>query len=366
MTRASETPGAVDGHGAERANHAIRTLDGFTTDIGDRNRHRCYEDLIDDRQRHDPLPAAVVYPVDEVALRAAVEAAAHGILAPTLVGPAQVMRETARAAGLDISALAVVDAPSDTTAAIAGAALARDGGARVLMKGSLHTSTLLHAVLTTDAIVPSHTWMSHVFVFDVPAYPKPLLLSDAVVAIAPRLEQKAVICRNAITVAHALGIAAPKVAILSAIEDIEPAITSTLDAAALCKMADRGQITGAVLDGPLAMDNAISASAAASKGITSPVAGDADILIVPNLEAGNILYKSLTYLAGADAAGVIVGASVPIVLASRADSVRTWIASAALASVLATAVPDGTNGTRLARRTDGSMAGSPLLKKQAT
>jgi phosphotransacetylase len=201
-------------------------------------------------------------------------------------------------------------------------------------------------------------------VFDVPAYPKQLLLSDAVVAIAPNLEQKAIICRNAISVAHALGIALPKVAILSAIEDIEPAITSTLDAAALCKMADRGQITGAVLDGPLAMDNAISASAAASKGISSPVAGDADVLIVPNLEAGNVLYKSLTYLAGADAAGVIVGASVPIILASRADSVRTRIASAALASVLATpAGPDGTYGPGLARRLDGSIAGRPWIKE---
>jgi phosphate butyryltransferase len=266
-----------------------------------------------------------------------VEAASAGILSPILIGPVRVICESARAAGLDISGLPIVDVASDAAAAAAGADLVRDGRAQVVMKGSLHTSTLLHAVLAGDSTLPAHSWMSHVFVFDVPAYPKPLLVSDAVVAIAPTLEQKATICRNAILVAHVLGIPKPKVAILSAVEDIDPAIASTLDAAALCKMADRGQIMGAVLDGPLAMDNAISAAAATTKGITSPVAGDADILIAPNLEAGNILYKSLTYLAGADAAGVIVGAAVPIILASRADSVRTQIASAALASVLATA-----------------------------
>jgi phosphate butyryltransferase len=275
--------------------------------------------------------------MDRTALTATVEAGSAGILAPILVGPAQAMRDTAWAARLDISDWPIVDAPSDAAAAAVGADLARQGRAQVVMKGSLHTNTLLHAVLRADTTAPAGSWMSHVFVFDIPAYPKPLLLSDAVVAIAPTLEQKAAICRQAISVAHVLGISTPKVAILSAIEDIDPAITSTLDAAALCKMADRGQITGAVLDGPLALDNAISAAAAATKGIVSPVAGDADILIVPNLEAGNMLYKSLTYLAGADAAGVIVGAAVPIVLVSRADSVRTRIASAALASVLATA-----------------------------
>jgi phosphotransacetylase len=300
-------------------------------------RHRCYEGLIAACKQNDPLPTAVVYPMDLTALTATVEAGSAGILAPILVGPAQALRDTARAAGLDISGWPIVDAPTDAAAAAAGADLARQGRAQVVMKGSLHTNTLMHAVLRADTAAPAHRWMSHVFVFDIPAYPKPLLLSDAVVAIAPTLEQKAAICRQAISVAHVLGITTPKVAILSAVEEIDPAITSTLDAAALCKMADRGQIAGAVLDGPLALDNAISVAAAATKGIVSPVAGDADILIAPNLEAGNILYKSLTYLAGADAAGVIVGAAVPIVLVSRADSVRTRIASAALASVLATA-----------------------------
>jgi phosphate butyryltransferase len=275
--------------------------------------------------------------MDRTALAATVQAASAGILAPILVGPAEAIQATARTAGLDISAWPIVDAVSDVAASAAAASLVADGSAQVVMKGSLHTSTLLHAVLDRDSAIAGHSWLSHVFVFDIPAYPKPLLLSDAVVAIAPTLQQKAIICRNAITVAHVIGIPEPRVAILSAVEDIDPAIASTLDAAVLCKMADRGQITGAVLDGPLALDNAVSAAAAATKGIASPVAGDADVLIVPNLEAGNILYKSLTYLAGADAAGVIVGAAVPIVLVSRADSVRTRIASAALASVVASA-----------------------------
>ena len=364
MKTRDPVPQSVDGHAPERMHEAVRSVDAVgAAAVADR-RHRYYEDLIERSRSNDPLPTAVVYPVDQLALRATMEAASAGILAPILIGPGELIRDTARTAGLDIAGLPVVDVPSDTAAAATGVGLAEEGQAQVLMKGSLHTSTLLHAVLASDRVRPAHGWLSHVFVFDVPAYPKQLLLSDAVVAIAPNLEQKAIICRSAISVAHALGIALPKVAILSAIEDIEPAIISTLDAAALCKMADRGQITGAVLDGPLALDNAISASAAVSKGISSPVAGDADVLIAPNLEAGNVLYKSLTYLAGADAAGVIVGASVPIILASRADSVRTRISSAALASVLATSAGrDGTNGPGLARRLDGSIAGRPWIKE---
>lgn len=298
---------------------------------------RCHEFLLEHCQRCDPLPTAVVYPVDGPSLTAAVEAAEARLIVPILVGPAATIRRAADAEGLDISPWQVVDAPNAVAAAATGAQLAHDGQVQVMMKGSLHTDTLLQAVFSPGADLRSSTWASHVFLFDVPAYPKPLLLSDAVVAIAPTLEQKAMICRNAIGVAHALGIPIPKVAILSATEDVEPTIPSTLDAAALCKMADRGQITGAVVDGPLAMDNAISLTSAATKGIVSSVAGDADILIVPNLEAGNILYKSLTYFAEADAAGVVVGARVPIILVSRADSVQTRIASAALASVLAAA-----------------------------
>jgi phosphate acetyltransferase len=297
--------------------------------------HRRYEQLIASCRSRDPLRAAVVHPVEATALTAVVEATEAGLISPTLVGPAGLMRRAADAAGVDISAWPVVDVPTDVAAAAAGVRLARDGQAQALMKGSLHSATLLHAVLSGDAGLRGSGWISHVFVFDVATYPKPLLVSDAVIAIAPTLEQKAGICRNAIAVAHALGIARPKVALLSATEDVDPAIPSTLDAAALCKMADRGQISGAILDGPLAMDNAISTASATTKGIISPVAGQADILIVPNLEAGNILYKNLTYLAGADAAGVVVGATVPIILASRADSVRTRIASAALASLLA-------------------------------
>jgi phosphate acetyltransferase len=205
------------------------------------------------------------------------------------------------------------------------------------MKGSLHTNTLLHAVLAHDSGLRQTDWISHVFVFDVPAYPKPLLLSDAVVAIAPTLEQKAVICRNAITVAHALGIALPKVAILSAVEEVDPAIPSTIDAAALCKMADRGQITGALLDGPLAFDNAIDVEAARIKGIRSEVAGRAQILVVPDLEAGNMLAKNLAYFAKADGAGIVLGDRVPVVLTSRADTPRARMASCAVAALHADA-----------------------------
>ena len=297
--------------------------------------HRGYQELLDRCAGTPPLTTAVVWPLDHSALTAAVEAAGAGLITPILVGAAAGIQRAADAADIDISKWPIVDAATDDAAASAGARLVREGTAGVLMKGSLHTNTMLRAVLSHEGGLRESPWISHVFVFDVPTYPKPLLLSDAVVAIAPTLEQKAVICRHAIKVAHALGIARPKVAILSAIEDVDPAIPSTIDAAALCKMADRGQITGAVLDGPLAMDNAISMASAATKGIVSAVAGDADILIVPNLEAGNILYKNLTYLAEAEVAGVIVGASVPIILASRADSVRTRIASAALASILA-------------------------------
>lgn len=295
-----------------------------------------YEELLARCQNRDPLDTAVIWPIDHVALAATVEAAQAGLIVPTLIGPGDRIRDAAAAAGLDVSRWVIAEAGSEAAAAAAGVRLVRAGEAHLLMKGSLHTAELMHAVLNHEHGLPHATWLSHVFVFDVPAYPKPLLLTDAAVTIAPTLEQKAVICRNAIGVAHALGIARPKVAILSAIEDVDPAIPSTLDAAALCKMADRGQIAGAVVDGPLAMDNAVSMDSTTTKRIVSPVAGDADILLVPNLEAGNILYKNLVYLADAEAAGVIVGACVPIVLTSRSDSVRTRLASTALASVLAT------------------------------
>lgn len=297
--------------------------------------HGFHQALLEKCRSRNPLPAAVIYPIDGPALAAAVEAAEERLIVPILIGPAATIERAASAAGLDVSPWEIVDAPNEGVAAALGAQLAHQGRVQMLMKGSLHTDILLHAVLSHASGLRSSAWVSHVFLFDVPAYPKPLLLSDAVIAITPTLEQKAMICRNAIEVAHTIGIDLPKLAILSATEDVEPTIPSTIDAAALCKMADRGQITGAMVDGPLAMDNAINPVAAAAKEIISPVGGDADILIVPNLEAGNILYKSLTYFADAQAAGVVIGASVPIILASRADSVQTRIASAALASVLA-------------------------------
>jgi phosphate acetyltransferase len=306
--------------------------------------HRRTEQLVAWCRERDPLPAAVVYPLDAAALSASVEAARARVITPTLVGPTRAIRSAAAEAGIDISGLPLVEVADEADAATAAVAMARAGEARVLMKGSLHTNVLLHAVLARESGLRRAEWVSHVFVFDVPAYPKPLLVTDAVVAVAPTLSQKAVICRNAIAVAHALGVARPKVAVLSATEDVDPAIPSSVDAAALGKMAERGQISGAVIDGPLAMDNAISAASARTKGIVSPVAGSADILVVPTVEAGNILYKNLTYLAGADAAGVVVGAAVPIILASRSDNVRTRIASAALANMVAARTERGLDG----------------------
>lgn len=297
--------------------------------------HRRSEQLVAWCRDRDPLPAAVVYPLDAAALSAAVEAARAHVIAPRLIGPSRAIRSAAAEAAIDLAGVPIVEATDEADAASAGVAMARAGEAQAIMKGSLHTNVLLRAVLAREAGLRRAEWVSHVFVFDVPTYPKPLLVTDAVVAVAPTLAQKAVICNNAVAVAHSLGIPRPKVAVLSATEDVDPTIPSSVDAAALGKMAERGQIAGAVVDGPLAMDNAISAGSARAKGIDSPVAGLSDILVVPNLEAGNILYKNLTYLVGADAAGVAVGAAVPIILASRADSVRTRIASAALAAMVA-------------------------------
>ena len=296
-------------------------------------------------QRCKSLPAittAVCWPLTDVALRGAVEAAAEGLIEPTLIGDEAEMRVLAAKSGIDITPFPILNADSESKAAELSVAMCRSGNAQAMMKGSLHTDELMKVAMARDTGLRTSRRISHVFVMDTPAYARTLLITDAAINIKPEFEDKIHIVQNAIDLAHALGIPEPKVALLSAIETVNPKIPSTMEAAALCKMADRGQITGAVLDGPLAMDNAISAGAAAAKGIVSSVAGAADILIAPNLEAGNILYKSLTYLADADVAGVIVGAAVPIILASRADSVRTRIASAALASVLATsaAAPD--------------------------
>lgn len=279
------------------------------------------------------LVTAVVHPCDEASLRAAAEAAQAGLITPILVGPAQKVRAVAATFGIDIAAFRIEDAPHSHAAAARAVALIRAGEAALLMKGALHTDELLHEVMQKETGLRTDKRLSHVYVMDVPAYPRLLLVTDAAVNIAPDLATKRDIVQNAIGLAHALGIMTPRVAILSAVETVNPAMQATLDAAALCKMAERGQITGGVLDGPLAFDNAVSPAAAKTKGIVSAVAGLADILVVPDIEAGNILAKQLVYLANADAAGVVLGARVPIILTSRADDARTRLASCAVAAI---------------------------------
>ena len=294
-----------------------------------------YERLIAHGTGVPAAPCAVVHPCDAPSLGGAIAAAQAGLILPLLVGPAARIRRAATEAGIDLGDARIIDTPHSHASAAEAVARVRAGEATALMKGSLHTDELLEAVVDHAAGIRTERRISHVFVMDVPTYPKPLLITDAVVNIAPTLMEKVDIVVNAIGLAHALGIALPKVAILSAVETVSAKIPSTIDAAALCKMAERGQITGGLLDGPLAFDNAISREAAATKGIVSPVAGDADILLVPDLEAGNMLAKELTFLAGAEAAGLVLGARVPIILTSRADSVRTRLASAAVAAIYA-------------------------------
>lgn len=299
------------------------------------SRHERFRDLLNVAAGHGPLTTAVAHPCDASALGAAVEAAQARLITPILVGPNAKILRAAELAKVDISGFRVVDVPHSKAAAAAAVALVRDGEAALLMKGSLHTDELLHAVLSSDRGLRTGRWLSHVYLMDVPGYPRPLLVTDAAVNIAPDLEQKRDIVQNAIDLAHVMGIELPRVALLSAVETVNPKLRSTLDAAALCKMADRGQISGGLVDGPLAFDNAVSPAAAAEKGIVSKVAGQADILVVPDLEAGNILAKQLTFLAGADAAGVVLGARVPIILTSRADAERTRTASCAVAVMIA-------------------------------
>lgn len=278
-----------------------------------------------------PLPIAVAHPCDVPSLESALRAAEAGLIAPILVGPQARIRAIALQAGLDLGAWTIIDTPHSHASAERAVALVREGAAAALMKGSLHTDELMAAVVAKEGGLRTARRVSHVFVMDVPTYPKLLLITDAAVNILPSLEDKADIVSNAIELAQALGIATPKVAILSAVETVTAKLPSTIEAAALCKMADRGQISGGLLDGPLAFDNAISPEAARTKGITSAVAGDADILLVPDLEAGNMLAKTLTFLGGADAGGVVLGARVPIVLTSRADSLAARMASCAIA-----------------------------------
>jgi phosphate acetyltransferase len=294
-----------------------------------------YERLIAKAKMFEAVPTAVAHPCDESSLSSAIDAAELGLIRPILVGPKTRIEATAKQFKFDISSFELIDAPYSVAAAAAAVELVRAGRAEALMKGSLHTDELMSAVVKRDTGLRTARRISHCFVMDVPTHPEPLLISDAAVNIAPSLEVKVDIVQNAIDFAHALGAQEVRVAILSAMETVNPNVPSTIDAAALCKMADRGQITGAILDGPLALDNAISLEAAGIKKIVSPVAGRANVLIVPDLEAGNMLAKSLSFLAQADSAGIVLGAKVPIILTSRADTVRARLASCAVAVLVA-------------------------------
>jgi len=302
-----------------------------------RDRHARYRHLLASAKGGAPVPTAVAHPCDAAAILAATEAAAEGLIIPILIGPEAKIRAAAQAARADVTGMRLISAPHSHAAAAQGVALVRSGEAQLLMKGALHTDELMAAVVAADIGLRTARRISHVYLMDVPGYPRPLLITDAAINIAPDLEAKRDIIQNAIELAQIIGIAQPRVAILAAVETVNPRMPTTIAAAALCKMADRGQIVGALLDGPLALDNAISPDAAAEKGIVSPVAGRADILVVPDLEAGNMLAKQLTFLSGADAAGIVLGARVPIILTSRADSALTRSASCALAVLVARA-----------------------------
>jgi phosphotransacetylase len=296
--------------------------------------HKQYEALVARCTGHAPVSTAVAHPCDESSLKGAVEAAQAQIIRAVLVGPRKKIETVAASHAINLSGIEIVDQPYSHAAAVKAVELVRTGQAELLMKGSLHTDELMHEVMARDTGLRTGRRVSHVFVMDVPTYPKPLFITDAAINIAPTLEEKLEICQNAIDFARALGVERPKVAVLSAVEVVTTKIPSTVDAAALCKMAERGQITGGLVDGPLAMDNAINRDAAQTKEIRSEVAGDADILLAPDLEAGNMLVKQLTFLANADLAGLVLGARVPIILTSRSDSVRARLASAAVAALL--------------------------------
>lgn len=294
-----------------------------------------YERLLERCAKLDPIPTAVAHPCEQTALAGAVEAAEKGLIAPILVGPTSKIEAVAKSSGIDLREAQIVDAPHSQASAAKAVALVREGCAELLMKGSLHTDELLGAVVARETGLRTGRRISHVFIMDVPTYHKVLIVTDAAINIAPALEDKVDICQNAIDLAISLGLEKPKIAILAAVETVTSKMPATIDAAALCKMAERGQIKGGILDGPLAFDNAISKQAAEIKGIQSAVAGDPDILLVPDLEAGNMLAKQLTFLANADSAGLVLGARVPIILTSRADSVRSRIASCAVAALAA-------------------------------
>jgi phosphate acetyltransferase len=296
-----------------------------------------YDRLINRAKQVSAVQGAVVHPCDESSLTGVVQAAQNRLLIPILVGPAQRIKTIAREHDLDIGSFELVDAPHSEAAAAKAVQLIHEGKAELLMKGSLHTDELMRAVTSSATGLRTARRISHVFIMDVPTYPETLFIADAAINIAPDLDAKRDIVQNTIDLFVQVGLGTPRVAILSAVETVTTKIPSTIEAAALCKMAERGQITGGVLDGPLAFDNAIDPQAAETKGIRSEVAGRAQILIVPDLEAGNMLAKNLTFMLKADAAGLVLGARVPIILTSRADSVRTRLASCAAAVLYADA-----------------------------
>jgi phosphate acetyltransferase len=298
-------------------------------------KHEKYQRLLDFCKSLPPTPTAIAHPCDESSLRGAVEAGRLGLISPILVGPRPRIEALAKQHGIDLGNLTIVDAPYSEASAAKAVELVREGKAEALMKGSLHTDELMGAVVRRETGLRTARRVSHCFVMDVPSYAETLIVTDAAVNIAPTLEDKVHITQNAIDLAHAMRFPEVRVAILSAMETVNPKVPSTIEAAALCKMADRGQITGALLDGPLALDNAINLESVKIKKIDSPVAGRANVLIVPDLESGNMLAKSLSFLAGADAAGIVLGARVPIILTSRADSVMTRLASCGIAALVA-------------------------------
>ncbi len=299
-------------------------------------KHVKYERLIETARKLPPVRTAIAHPCDQISLESAIEAAKLGLITPILVGPKSRIQEVAARWNLDISGMPIINSEHSHDSAAKAVEQVRSGAAEALMKGSLHTDELMGAVVSKSGIRTARR-ISHCFIMDVPNHPDALIITDAAVNIAPSLDDKVDIIQNAIDLAHAMGVPEVRVAILSAMETVTSKVPSTVEAAALCKMAERGQITGGLLDGPLALDNAISGDAAAIKGIVSKVAGRANVLVVPDLEAGNMLAKSLSFLASADAAGIVLGARVPIILTSRADSLLTRLASCAVAALVADA-----------------------------
>jgi phosphotransacetylase len=294
-----------------------------------------YEALLERCRSLDAVPTAVAHPCEKTALEGAIEAGEKGLIVPILVGPTAKIHEVAKKSGIDLAKIRIVDAPHSHAAAAKAVELVRQGEAELLMKGSLHSDEILSAVIAKETGLRTGRRLSHVFIMDVPTYHKVLIVTDAAINIAPTLEDKVDICQNAIDLVLSIGGKTPKVAILAAVETVNSKMQATIDAACLCKMAERGQITGGILDGPPAFDNAISVEAARMKGIKSEVAGDPDILLVPDLESGNMLAKQLSFLANADSAGLVLGARAPIILTSRADSVRSRIGSCAVALLAA-------------------------------